>query len=90
MNVTVRPRHSFRFRSRSFMAFVLTPEPPVADWMAELDQQIGRSEGFFIGRPVVLDLADVRPTGPERIARTSHGGLYRQRACAHLLPRARG
>ncbi len=65
MNVAARPRHSFRFRSRSFMAFVLAPEPPVADWMAELDQQIGRSEGFFIGRPVALDLADVRPTGPE-------------------------
>jgi septum site-determining protein MinC len=54
---TTRSRYSFRFRGRSFMAFVLAPEPPVADWLAELDHQIGRSEGFFVGRPVVVDLA---------------------------------
>jgi septum site-determining protein MinC len=39
------------------MAFVLAPEPPLADWLAELDRQIERSEGFFVGRPVVIDLA---------------------------------
>jgi septum site-determining protein MinC len=38
------------------MAFALTPEPPLADWLAELDDWIGRSVGFFVGRPVVLDL----------------------------------
>jgi septum site-determining protein MinC len=38
------------------MAFVLAPEPPIADWLAELDRQIERSEGFFVGRPVVIDL----------------------------------
>src|SRR5215472_8917708 len=41
------------------MAFVLAPEPPLADWLAELDRQIERSEGFFVGRPVVIDLAAV-------------------------------
>ncbi|HVX91886.1 MAG TPA: septum site-determining protein MinC [Xanthobacteraceae bacterium] len=45
-----------RFRGRSYMAFALTPEPPLADWLAELDDWIGRSVGFFVGRPVVLDL----------------------------------
>jgi septum site-determining protein MinC len=54
---TTRSRYSFRFRGRSFMAFVLAPEPPLADWLAELDRQIERSEGFFVGRPVVIDLA---------------------------------
>jgi septum site-determining protein MinC len=39
------------------MAFVLAPEPPLGDWLAELDAQIERSSGFFVGRPVVLDLA---------------------------------
>jgi septum site-determining protein MinC len=39
------------------MAFVLAPEPPIADWLAELDAQIERSSGFFVGRPVVLDLS---------------------------------
>lgn len=56
---TTRSRYSFRFRGRSFMAFVLAPEPPLADWLAELDRQIERSEGFFVGRPVVIDLAAV-------------------------------
>jgi septum site-determining protein MinC len=62
---TARSRHSFRFRGRSFMAFVLAPEPPVGEWIAELDRQIGRSEGFFIGRPVVIDLAALQPTRQE-------------------------
>lgn len=53
-----RPR-PIRFRGRSYMAFVLTPEPPVAEWLAELDSLIKRSSGFFASRPVVLDLAGV-------------------------------
>ncbi len=39
------------------MAFVLAPEPPLGGWIAELDNQIQRSEGFFVGRPVVLDVS---------------------------------
>jgi septum site-determining protein MinC len=54
-----RPRASMRFRGRSYMAFALTPEPPVADWLAEIDAWIQSSAGFFVGRPVVLDLAAV-------------------------------
>lgn len=49
-----------RFRGRSFMAFSLTPEPPIADWLTELDGWIRRSAGFFVGRPVVVDLAAVK------------------------------
>jgi septum site-determining protein MinC len=49
------------------MAFVLAPEPPMAEWIAELDRQIGRSEGFFIGRPVVVDLAGLQPTKAELV-----------------------
>jgi septum site-determining protein MinC len=41
------------------MAFALAPEPPIADWLAELDVWIRGSAGFFVGRPVVLDLAAV-------------------------------
>src|SRR5262249_56385141 len=48
-----------RFRGRSYMAFALAPEPPVADWLAEIDAWIRSSAGFFVGRPVVLDLAAV-------------------------------
>jgi septum site-determining protein MinC len=50
-------RPSFRFRGRSFMAFVLAPEQPFHDWMAELDSQLHRSERFFLRRPVIFDLS---------------------------------
>jgi len=52
-----------RFRGRSFMAFALSPEPPIAEWLAELDGCIQRSTGFFVGRPVVLDLKAVTLSG---------------------------
>jgi septum site-determining protein MinC len=52
-----RPRHSIRFHGRSYHAMVLAPEPPVANWVAELDIWLERSPGFFFGRPVVLDVA---------------------------------
>lgn len=48
---------SLRFRGRSFLALVLAPEPPLPDWMAALDDWITKSPGFFLGRPVVLDLS---------------------------------
>jgi septum site-determining protein MinC len=54
-----RPQRSVRFRGRSYMAFVLTPEPPIADWLSELDDWIRSSTGYFVGRPVVLDLSAV-------------------------------
>jgi septum site-determining protein MinC len=57
-------RSPMRFRGRSYMAFALTPEPPIVDWLAELDNWIRSSAGFFIGRPVVLDLAAVTLTTP--------------------------
>lgn len=59
MSDPVRPRRSMRFRGRSYIAFVLTPEPPIFEWLADLDAWIARSAGFFIGKPVVLDLSAV-------------------------------
>jgi septum site-determining protein MinC len=44
------------------MAFALTPEPPIADWLGELDAWLRGSSGFFAGRPVVLDLSAVTLT----------------------------
>ena len=46
-----------RFRGRSFMAFVLTPAAPIAGWLAELDKWTRSSPDFFVGRPIILDLA---------------------------------
>jgi len=48
-----------RFRGRSFMAFVLTPSLPIANWLAELDKWSRNSPDFFVGRPIILDLAGV-------------------------------
>ena len=59
MNIAAQPQQSIRFRGRSFLAFALTPEPPVVDWLAELDKWTGNSPGFFAGKPVILDLAAV-------------------------------
>ncbi len=53
---TTRPRHSIRFRGRSFLALVLAPEAPLEDWLQDLDAWLERSPGFFMGRPVVLDV----------------------------------
>ena len=61
MTEVARPRHSIRFHGRSYHAMVLAPEPPVANWLAELDTWLERSPEFFFGRPVVLDLAVLQP-----------------------------
>ena len=50
-----------RVRGRSFMALVLSPEPPLAGWLQGLDAQLGRSPSFFAGRPVILDLGLLAP-----------------------------
>lgn len=48
-----------RLKGRSFLALVLSPELPLDDWLARLDDLAGRSAGFFLGRPVVLDVEDL-------------------------------
>jgi septum site-determining protein MinC len=53
----VQSRQCIRFRGRSFVAFVLSPTPPVDGWLHELDRWIKTSPDFFAGRPTVLDLA---------------------------------
>jgi septum site-determining protein MinC len=45
-----------RLRGRSFLALVLSPELPIHDWLAALDDLAARSTGFFLGRPIVLDI----------------------------------
>ena len=49
------PLPQIKARGRSFMALVLSPEPPLGDWMAALDGQIAKSAAFFDAKPVVLD-----------------------------------
>ena len=52
-----------RLRGRSFIAFALAPELPVLEWLAQLDVWLRNSVGFFVGRPVILDLTSVELSG---------------------------
>ncbi|MEO3387805.1 septum site-determining protein MinC [Mesorhizobium sp. CAU 1741] len=45
-----------RLKGRSFLALALTPELPLEDWLVRLDDLAARSAGFFLRRPVVLDI----------------------------------
>ena len=56
MSSAVDTRQSMRFVCRSYMAVVLTPEPPIVEWVAEIDKRIKCAENFMAGAPVVLDL----------------------------------
>src|SRR5262245_54661706 len=42
------------------MAFVLAPQAPIIEWLEKLDNWARNSPGFFVGRPVVLDLTAVK------------------------------
>jgi septum site-determining protein MinC len=50
------PQQQIRFRGRSFLALVLAPETPLAGWMEQVDAWAARSPGFFLSRPIVLDV----------------------------------
>jgi septum site-determining protein MinC len=58
-------RNSFRFRGRSYLAFVLTPEAPTSNWLSELDVWLSRSPKFFQSKPVVIDLCRLSTTKEE-------------------------
>lgn len=48
-----------RLHGRSLMAFVLSPTAPITEWLTALDKRSGSSPAFFVGRPIILDLAAV-------------------------------
>lgn len=47
---------TIRARGRSFLALILSPEAPLKDWLAGLDNHMQRAAGFFNRQPVILDL----------------------------------
>jgi septum site-determining protein MinC len=53
----VRQRNSLMFRPSSYMVFATTPQPPIVHWLSEVDASLARSEGFFAGQHVALDLS---------------------------------
>ncbi|AHG49673.1 septation inhibitor protein (plasmid) [Rhizobium leguminosarum bv. trifolii CB782] len=44
---------------------MLSPDLPIDDWLTRLDDLAARSAGFFLGRPVVLDLTDLQIDRPQ-------------------------
>jgi septum site-determining protein MinC len=54
-DVLTQPR-PIRLKGRSFLALALAPELPFEDWLSRLDDLAKRSAGFFLRRPVVLDI----------------------------------
>lgn len=60
MDATAQPiRQLVRMRGRSYVAFVFSPVVPIVGWLEEIDATLARSPGFFVGKPVVLDLSAV-------------------------------
>ncbi|MCO5733200.1 septum site-determining protein MinC [Rhizobium sp. SSA_523] len=59
MTKVLTDSRSIRIKGRSFLAVVLTPDLPLDDWLVRLDDLAARSAGFFLNRPVVLDVADL-------------------------------
>jgi septum site-determining protein MinC len=53
------PRQLLRMQGRSYVAFVFCPVVPIVGWLEEIDATLARSPGFFVGKPVVLDLSAV-------------------------------
>lgn len=56
MTVVLTQPRPIRLKGRSFLALALTPELPFEDWLSRLDDLAARSAGFFLRRPVVLDV----------------------------------
>jgi septum site-determining protein MinC len=59
MSVPSASRRTIRFRGRSYLAYLLTPEPPIYDWLDDLNGWISQAPGYFIGKPIILDLSAV-------------------------------
>ena len=65
MDIQSEPtRQAVRLRGRSYVAFVFAPAVPIVDWLSEIDETLSRSPGFFVGKPVVLDLSAVDLSRP--------------------------
>ena len=60
MTANAHPGQSTRFVCRSYMAAVLVPEPPIVEWVADIEQRIKGAGRFLAGSPIVLDLSAVK------------------------------
>lgn len=64
MTKVLTDARSIRLKGRSFLAVVLSPDLPLDQWLTRFDDLAARSAGFFLGRPVVLDVAELEIDRP--------------------------
>jgi len=50
------------------MALVFAPEAPLEEWFSELDEWSKKSPGYFVGRPIILDVSAL-PLDKEALAK---------------------
>ena len=65
MNSMLTQPRPIRLKGRSFLALALTPDLPFEDWLVRLDDLAARSAGFFLRRPVVLDVGGLDIDRPQ-------------------------
>lgn len=65
MTKVLTDARSIRIKGRSFLAVVLSPDLPIDQWLVQLDDLAARSAGFFLERPVVLDVTDLPIERPQ-------------------------
>lgn len=65
MTKVLTDARSIRIKGRSFLAVVLSPDLPLDQWLVRLDDLASRSAGFFLDRPVVLDVSELSIKKPE-------------------------
>ncbi len=82
---------SIRLKGRSFLALALSPELPFDNWLVRLDNLASRSAGFFLQRPIVLDVAGVEIDRPQllglisRLAKRNVRIMGIEGACPSLI-----
>ncbi len=62
---SVASASAVRFRGRSLMALVLAPEPPLEQWLSDLDALLARSPAYFVNKPVVVDVSALPQKRPD-------------------------
>lgn len=60
MTKVLTAARSIRLKGRSFLAVVLSPDLPLDQWLVQLDDLAARSAGFFLEKPIVLDVTDLQ------------------------------
>ena len=88
MDVRADPtRQLVRLRGRSYVAFVFSPVVPIVEWLSEIDATLARSPGYFVGKPIVLDLASVDHRRPQSLLKhsldTNRGANSSEQKIAH-------